>query len=807
MLKNYFKTAIRSFLKNKVITIITVLGLSIGISAALVIYQIVQYDYSFDKYEPDRDRIYRIVSEGPNMKNSGVPAPLHEAVKNKVTGIETIAAFFKFNSWNTKVSVSQNNNQPPKVFKKQENIVFANRNYFDIFPHQWLIGSAANSLKVPYHLVLSESRAKLYFPNLTISQVIGKQLIFNDTINTVVSGIIKDLDAATDFDNKVFIALSTIPHSGLKRFFNWEKWGTTNDISQLFVKLTSGASPKQIEKQIAAIYKTHTEGKEYTNNVTHPLQPLGDIHFSTDFYGPASKTTLRNLILLAVFLLLLGAINFINLSTAQASQRAKEIGVRKTLGSTKGQLIGQFLTETFLLTLSATILSVLITPFLFNIFSGYIPGGLKYGGIGQPDILVFLLLLIIAVSLLSGFYPALILTKFKPVTVMRNQTSQIGQTRSAWTRKILIVSQFVIAQVFIISVLMVNKQIHYSINKDMGFKKDAIINFYVPFDFLNPNHKKYVLRDKLRGIPEIQEVSLGGQMPAFNGAITTVVKYKDGKNEITIRPDMRSGDTAYLRLYHIKLLAGRNVLPTDSATELLINETLAHQLGFQHPQDALGKFLEYDGRQLPIVGVMEDFNESSVRRAIHPLIYFSDLRNGYVMHVALQPNINTWQTAIAKMQSAWKAVYPDKDFEYKFLDKTIEGFYKKDIKLSKLLAWSAGIAIFIGCLGLLGLVIFMTNQRTKEIGIRKVLGASVTQIIALLSKDFIALVAIAFVIAVPIAWIAMNKWLQNFAYHTALSWWIFVVSGIAMLAISFTILCIRAGRAAMMNPVESLRTE
>lgn len=341
----------------------------------------------------------------------------------------------------------------------------------------------------------------------------------------------------------------------------------------------------------------------------------------------------------------------------------------------------------------------------------------------------------------------------------------------------------------------------------MGFKKDAIINFYLPFDFFKPSPKKFVLKNKLQQLPGIQAVSLGNQSPAFSGTMTTEVRYKKGDDIIKVQTDMRNGDTAYLGLYHIKLLAGRNILPTDSATEFLINETLARQLGFQHPQDAVGKFLERGDKPLPIVGVMADFNEGTIRRAVHPLIYYCDMKHGYVMHVALRPDVNSWKHTIAQMQGAWHAVYPDQDFEYKFLDKTIEGFYRQDIKLSKLLAWSAGIAIFIGCLGLLGLVIFTANQRTKEIGIRKVLGASVTQIVALLSKDFIALVAVAFVIAVPIAWIAMQKWLQNFAYHTALSWWIFILSGVTMLILALVILSIRARSAAMANPVEALRNE
>ncbi|MGH2644433.1 MAG: ABC transporter permease, partial [Chitinophagaceae bacterium] len=501
MFTNYFKSAIRSFLKNKVITLITVIGLAIGISATLVIYQIVQYDYSFDKYEPDRDRIYRIVTKGDGWNNYGVPAPLHEAIQNKISGIQTTAAFFEFNDMDTKVGVPQGNNQPPKIFKKQKNIAFADSNYFSIFPHQWLAGNATTTLNAPNQLVLSESMAKLYFPSLPLSQVIGKTVVFDDSIRTVVSGIVKDLTAATDFNNKEFIALSTIPNSNLKLYYNWDQWDNINGVSQLFVKLTPGTLPKPINKQIDEIFKEHNSPSDgFSEKTDFLLQPLSDIHFNTAFNGKASKSTLRNLMLLAVFLLLLGAINFINLSTAQASQRAKEIGVRKTLGSSKGQLISQFLTETFLLTVVAAIISVLITPLLMKIFSGYVPEGLKYAGIGQPDIIIFLVLLVIVVSLLSGVYPALIMTKFSPVMAMKNvASSNASVPRSTWIRKALIVTQFIIAQVFIISVLMVNKQIDYSLNKNMGFQKNAIINFYVPMDFFHPgNTKNFILENKIR---------------------------------------------------------------------------------------------------------------------------------------------------------------------------------------------------------------------------------------------------------------------------------------------------------------------
>jgi putative ABC transport system permease protein len=289
--------------------------------------------------------------------------------------------------------------------------------------------------------------------------------------------------------------------------------------------------------------------------------------------------------------------------------------------------------------------------------------------------------------------------------------------------------------------------------------------------------------------------------------MTTHVKFKEGKKDIKIPVDSRDGDTNYIGLYNIRLVGGRNLMPADSPVEFLINETLARDLGFSNPVDAVGHLLSRGDNGHPIVGVMVDFHLASVRTAIHPVIYTYNSKWGYVMHVALQRSPDTWPHAIAKMQHAWEQVYPDQPFEYTFFDKNIAGFYEKEVRLSKLLSWAAGVAILISCLGLLGLVIFTANQRTKEIGIRKVLGATVAQIIALLSKEFVRLVVLAFLIAVPIAWYGAHHWLQTFAYHAGLSWWLFAVGGASMLVIALVILSIRAGRAALANPVNSLRTE
>jgi predicted permease len=803
---NYLRLAFRSLLKKKIITSINILGLSIGISAALVIYLIVQYDYSFDRYEPNGSQLYRIATHGDNWDNAGTPVPFPRALAS-ITGIEKSAYFLGMNDNGTRIAVPHGNDKEPRIFKQQDKIVYTDGNYFSIFPHQWVAGSPATSLKDPHQMVLTESLVKRYFGGLSDDQVIGRTVTVDDSIPMVVSGVVKDLAALTDFDHEAFLSLATVAASpGLKDQYQWDEWGSTNSVNQTMVRLSPGANIATVQQQLLHLFKAREGGSQ--DKTTVSLQPLSDIHFNEKLEGKVSKTTLSSLILIALFILLLGSINFINLSTAQASERAKEIGMRKILGSSKGQIITRYLSETVLLTTISTIFSLLITPLIIKGFSDFLPEGLDASRIWQPHVLAFLAVLIAVVSFLSGIYPALVLTNIRPLAVTKNTTlSTAGGNRRMWLRQTLTVSQFVIAQVFIIAVLVVNSQIHFATTRDMGFRKDAIVNFYLPFDFAHPDGKKFVLLNKLGGIPGIQKVSMGNSAPAIGGYMTTHIEFKEGKNNIRMPVDSRDGDTNYLGVYQIRLIAGHNVLPADSPVQFLINETLARDLGFVNPRDAVGHMLSRGDKPHPIVGVMADFHLTSIRKPIHPAIFTYGAKYAYVMHVALRPSPDGWPDAIAKMQKAWEQIYPDQPFTYTFLDKEIAGFYAKEQRISKLLAWAASVAIMISCLGLLGLVIFTANQRVKEIGIRKVLGASVAQIIALLSKDFIRLVALAFVIAVPIAWYSARQWLQNFAYHAGLSWWLFAIGGIAMLVVALLILSIRAGVAALANPVNSLRSE
>ena len=400
------------------------------------------------------------------------------------------------------------------------------------------------------------------------------------------------------------------------------------------------------------------------------------------------------------------------------------------------------------------------------------------------------------------------LSGFKPILVLKNQAfANSGKTRSAWLRKSLTVSQFVIAQVFIIGTLLVAKQISYALNKDLGFKRDAIVYFRT--NYREETKKKPVLLDKLKSIPGVALVSISSNPPSSNGTWTSTMNFDDGKKEIRQNVEVKLADSNYFRMYGLRLLAGTSAPQSDTTTAVVINETYLHILGYQDPNKVLNKQIDWNGKP-HIVGVAADFFPRSLREAIKPLVIANGTKDANVFNITLQTRTadgSNWTATLASIERAFHSVYPNDDYEYQFVDETIARFYTAEKNISQLLAWATGLTIFISCLGLLGLVIYVTNQRTKEIGIRKVIGASVTNLIMLLSRDFLKLIALAIVIAVPISWWGSQKWLENFAYKTSLSWWIFAAGGGALLLIALIILCIRTLRAAMVNPVESLRTE
>ncbi|HMH32955.1 MAG TPA: ABC transporter permease [Puia sp.] len=820
MLKNYIIVAFRNFWRNKIFSLINVLGLSIGISASLVIFLIVQYDFSFDRFEKNRERIFRIVSEfsfqGNPGHTRGVQAPLADAVKKELPGIDQAVSFRYYNAG--KVSVPGAHTAKPKQFREQNNIIFSDGHYFDMLSYEWLAGSAQSALNEPGRVVLSESRAKLYFPSLHYAEVIGREIVYDDTLSARVSGVVQDFgqQGNTDLTFKEFISLPTVlENRGLRSKMGWDEWGSTTSDQQLYVRLSKGVSASSVEARLKTIFTKYRGEDAKKNHYTwsYLLQPLDDIHFNSHYgnFGDrqASKPTLYALMLVAAFLLLLASINFINLTTAQAAQRAKEIGIRKTMGSSKRQLIFQFLSETFLITLMATFLSIALTPLLLKAFASFIPEGLSFSSAqAQPALVVFLAVLILTVSFLAGFYPALVLSSWSPLQVLKNQSYfSAGRSRKTWIRQGLTVSQFVIAQFFVMGTLLVSKQIRFMLDRDLGFNKEAILSFNMPNADTSYTHRLYLLNE-LKKIPGINTASLANDLPSSSGWWTSTIEYKEGKKDLQHQVELKSGDSNYLKIFHIPLIAGRDLLFSDTIKEALINETYQRALGFRRPVDAIGKTLFWDGKYVPIVGVMKDFNAHTLNFKIEPMVFFQSSANWNDMIIALQPTQkNDWHAAISIIEKVYKKAYPEEAFSYAFFDESIAKSYKSEQNISNLLQWTTGLTIFISCLGLLGLVIYTTNRRTKEIGVRKVFGASVTQIVSILSMDFVKLVAIAFIIATPLSCWAILAWLDNFAFRTPVSWWVFALSGLGMMAIALGTLSVQTIRAAMTNPATSLRTE
>lgn len=811
MLKNFFIVTLRNLWRHRFFSLINIVGLAIGISASLVIFMIVSYEFSFDQFESDKDRIYRIVldmnRDGFESHSAAVPAPLSKVVKEEVPGIEQAIPIFSFPG-DTKADVHINRGEGKLItFKKQEGIVFTNLDYLHLLNYHWIAGDPASALLQPFQVVLTQSSASAYFPNTPAAEIIGNRLTYND-LEVTVTGIVQDLKQISDFRGKEFISVNSIETSALKEDLMFDVWNDWMSYSALFVKIAPHETPLQVSKELNVLYNKHKKKDSYFSKINLSLLPLADMHFDNRYQSfdsrIAHKPTLYGLIVIASFLLLLGCINYINLTTAQASKRAKEVGIRKSMGGKKKHLILQFLGETFFMTLLATLLSVLIVPFLLHAFTAFIPEGLTLSFLGDRKMILYLVLITISVSILAGLYPAFILSGYKPVQVLKNlQLLSFGQSRQTLIRKGLTVSQFIIAQFFVISTVLISKQIYFVLHADMGFEKEAILTFSTPRDTVDIH--RIQIKQRLAAIPGVAMVSNGFAAPAMEGGALSNITYHNGKEEIKPNVHIRWGDEDYFELYQIRLIAGRQAVQSDSITEIVVNERFAKEIGFLESEKVLGKFITYNDKQVPIVGVMNDFHTQTMRAEIAPVMFQS--RPGNTFHIKLQSEPSNWPKVVASIEKLYKEVYPEGDFKYDFIDDTIQKFYKKEQATASLLGWATGLAIFISCLGLLGLVTYTTNSRTKEVGIRKVLGATIMQIITLLSKDFIRLVLIAFAIAAPIAWWVVHEWLKDFAYKTEISWWVFLISAVAMLIIALAVLGIQTLKTAMANPTKSLRDE
>ncbi|MFC5407918.1 ABC transporter permease [Larkinella bovis] len=808
MIRNYFKTALRNLIRHKVSALINLLGLSLGVTACLVIYLITNFELSYDTFHPDRERIYRLVgtekfNPRADARPAGfVPNAVPAAIRREVAGLGTVAAFHNIES----EVLIPNGSEKPKRFEHRNHsvdpaeIIITDPQYFDLFKYQWLAGDPNTALREPFQLVLSEQKARKYFGNLPLEQLLGKQVIYWDSVRVNVAGIVKEWDKPTDFTFTDFISMATVRTSLLKKSIDLDQWEDIWSSSQAFVKLPEGAKPEQFNGAFRQFSRKHFQGEF---KFWPGLQPLSDLHFNADYVDNYSRKahlpTLYGMMGVAVFILLIAAINFINLSTAQSVQRAKEVGVRKVLGSSRKSLIFQFLSETALLTLVAVGIAMVLVDPILSVFQSLTPNGLTFDLFSLPTLL-FLGLVAVMTALLAGFYPSLVLSSYRPALTLKGQSALVGGQRG-YLRKGLIIFQFTVSLVFIIGTLMVERQLGYIRNKDLGFSTAAIIEVKS-----GRAGKTEVLAEKIKTLSGVERVAKQWFPPMGMSYMLTKMTYY-GKKEMELDVSAKVGDENFIPLYGIRLLAGRNFQQSDSLRELVINATFAKRLGFQKPAEALNQFLDFNGKKYPIVGVVDDFHEQSFHSKIDPT-FIGNMPQARNLGVKLSgQSVDEVKTTLARIEEQWKAVHPDKKFEYDFLDERIASLYEKEQKTSRLVKIATAVAILVSCMGLFGLATFTAEQRTKEISIRKVLGASVAGIVALLSKDFLKLVFVALLLAAPIAWWAMTEWLKDFAYKVAIEWWVFALAGglavlIALLTISF-----QSIRAALANPVKSLRME
>jgi ABC-type antimicrobial peptide transport system permease subunit len=514
---------------------------------------------------------------------------------------------------------------------------------------------------------------------------------------------------------------------------------------------------------------------------------------------------IRALWMIGAFILLIACVNFINLSTAQAVNRSKEVGIRKVLGGNKGSLKIQFITETFLIVFVALVLAVLLAVFALPFISKVLSKPLSFNLSDYPAIVFFLLSIAVVVTALAGFYPAIVLSRFNAISALKNKMTA-RSSKGISLRRGLVVFQFVIAQALIIGTLILVKQMNYFIHQPLGFDKTAIVNIPFPADSIGTSKLDY-LRKQLSGVKGIQSVSFSSNTPAEDdNDMWSTFKFNHATKETDFYAITKFADDQYLPTYRLPLVAGRNLHPSDTAREFLVSEKLVKNLGINDPQEVLNKEINLWGViNGQIVGVIKDYNDRSFRRGIDPVM-ITTLKRGY-SQASIKLSTTDVSPVMRAVEKTWDQTYPEFVFEYKFLDEKVESFYKQENQLSNLYEIFAVIAIFLSCLGLYGLASFMAVQRIKEVGIRKVLGATAGSIVYLFSREFIILISIAFVIATPIAWYYMHNWLQDYVYRISISWWIFLAGGFAAIVIALATVSFQAIRAAIANPVKSLRTE
>jgi len=808
MIKNYIKTAWRSLLRNKSYTAINIVGLSVGVAACVLIFLIVQFETSFDNFHKKRDHIYRVITafSGPDgvHLSGGTPLPLSEGIRIDYPQLKDVAAIFRNDGSHYSVG-NASSGQTVKKFK-EDDAYYAEPQFFNIFDFGWLAGDKKTALSAPYTVVLTQGEAEKFFGDW--HNAMGKVIRYENKNDLKVTGILKNVPVNSDFPLKLVVSYATVRVKGGDFYGNLHDWVSTFGDNSCFMVLPANISESLFDKNLKAFVKKHKPAEYNKDGLT--LQALTEMHYNGEVgvFGDHafSKQLIKIISLVGIFLLIIACVNFINLATAQAVNRSKEVGIRKVLGSNRKLLIFQFISETLIISLFAVVLAIGLAEAALPMLNNLLKIQLSAAFLADPVLLSFLVALVVGVTLLSGFYPALVLSGFNPITALKNKVAA-ARNSGVSLRRALVVFQFCIAQVLVIGTLVIIHQMDYFREKSLGFDKDAILTVPFPGDSVSRS-KLNTLHDELMAQPGIKDVSYSFASPSDNNGWGSDFKFNNAPKQTDFNAQLKWADAEYFKLYNLQFVAGHAYTKGDTIHGYVVNETLLKKLGITNPNEAIGKYIKlWDDKTkyAPIVGVVKDFNINSLRNAIQPVL-MSSWKNVYQkINIKIQP-ANIHQT-MASVEKLWNQTFPDGMYESQFLDDKIANFYQSEDQLSQLYKIFAGIAIFISCLGLYGLVSFMAVQRTKEVGIRKTLGASVGHIVYLFSKEFTILILIAFAVSAPVGWYFMHKWLQGYSYRIPLGPGIFLLAIFASVIIAWITVGYKAVRAALANPVNSLRSE
>lgn len=807
MIKNYLKVAWRNLLRSKWAGFVNILGLAIGITASLLLFVVIQFELSYDQFQSRYHEVYRIVTQDTYPDgidyNPGVPNPVPDAILADPLGFEEIVPVKAV--YNTQVNIYSEGNEAgiPDKFEI-DHTFYTTQEYSELFDVEFLSGNVS-SLNEPNQVFLTKKTAEKFFGKWENAE--NKILEFAMGLEMKVAGIVENIPENSNVTFDMLASYQTVRSNSEVFDFDFQSWGSLGSDNQLYVSIADNTSEETAQELLTAFTTKNFEGRG-TSEKALMLQPFKDFHFDQK-YEPLSgnmirKSTVNTLMIIGVFILVMASINFVNLATSKAIGKGKEIGVRKVMGSSKSQIIIQSFGETFLSVLIAASMGILmaavLSPFLSLIAN--VPEKMDFF---QPIVLLFMGVLVLALTLFSGFYPAMVISRFKPIHALKNKVQQ-NQIGGFSIRKILVVVQFVIAQILMISTIIAIRQMNMVQEADLGFAQDQVYFVEVPFDS-NDEKRIEFFKQELMKNASVLSVSLGSDVPASdNNSLFNF--YFDGKNEDVPFPAYaKFGDEKYFETYGIEFLAGGPYQSSDTIREVVINETMAKRLLIEDPNEAVGKQLRLgiSREWATVTGVIKDFTLNSLRDEIKQLVIAP--KKDFYHVVGLKFDGNTSLENIAGIEAVFDQVYPEQIYHGSFLDESIQKFYESEQKLALVFKIFAGISILISGIGLYGLVSFMISQKVKEIGIRKVLGASVAQITIMLTRDYFVMVILAFFIAVPIAYWLMDQWLASFAYKIPFSIGLFLIVLVGSVLITGLTVGSKAIGSALANPVDSLGDE